>query len=122
MTDQAAERRAQALAEVNKMQTDLSACQAEIAVLRREADRAEDRIEMLIEERNTYRSTAVLYRDKLVELATAQANIGLLTRKGEEIAMTVRELAERQTPEEAQAEQESARVAVENLPAPAAAP
>lgn len=119
MTDQAADRRAQALAEVNKMQTDLTACQAEIATLRRELDRAQDRLDMVIEERNRHRHESKVYRDKLVELSAAMSNIGLLTVSAQEIMMTVKELtASDETPEQSAAEQESARQMVANLHPP----
>lgn len=115
MNDQAADRRAQALAEVNKMQTDLTACQAEISTLRRELDRAQDRLDMVVEERDRYRHESKVYRDKLVELSAAMSNIGLMTISAQEIMMTVRELTS-ETPEQAAAEQESARAAVAALP------
>lgn len=116
MNDQAADRRAQALAEINKMQTDLNACHAEIATLRRDNDRSADRVDMLVEERNRYRSEATMYRTKLVELATSMANIGILTMQAQEIMMTVKEISAKETPEESAAEQASARSAVEGLP------
>lgn len=110
MNDQAAvDRRAQALAEVTKMQQDLIVCNDEIATLRRDLDRTEDRCTLLSEERARYRNEANMYRTKLVELATSMANIGLLTMQAQEIMMTVKEISARETPEEVEAEQASAR-------------
>lgn len=102
------DRRALALAEINKMEKDLIAAQQEIVALKRSNDRCEDRIEILVRDRDEYRRAAKIYRDKLVELATSMANIGLMTIKAQEIMRTVEEMIE-ETPEETAAEQESAR-------------
>ncbi len=118
MNDTATDRRAQALAEVHKMQSDLVSCHEEIATLRRALDRETDRCVMMVEERDRYRTEASILKKKLIELARTQANIGLLTRQAEETMMTVDDLAAAETPEQAAAEQESARQAVEGLPKP----
>ena len=112
----AIERRASALAEVTKMQQDLILAHDEINSLKRDLDRVEDRVVLLTEERARYRQEAILYRTKLVELATSMANIGLLTMQAQEIMQTVKEIAAGETPQQAQAEQESAADAIANLP------
>src|SRR5260221_14245697 len=111
----AIERRASALAEVTKMQQDLILAHDEINSLKRDLDRVENRVELLTEERTRYRQEAILYRTKLVELATSMANIGLLTMQAQEIMQTVKEIVAGETPEQAQAEQESAREAGADL-------
>jgi uncharacterized coiled-coil DUF342 family protein len=109
MNDQAADRRAQAIAEVTKMQDDLGVCHKEIATLRRDLDRETDRCAMMVEERDRYRIESGVYKTKLIELARSMANIGLLTRQAEEVMMTVNELAEAETPEQAAAAVDDAR-------------
>lgn len=119
MTEQSAiDRRAQALSEITRMQEDLITANKELSIARREIDRASDRVEMLIEERDRYRSESTTYRTKLVELATAMSNIGLLTVHAQEIMQTVRELTGAETEEQARTERESAAKAIANLPRP----
>lgn len=113
----AAERRATALDEINKMQQDLIVAHDEAAGLKRELERAEDRIALLNEERDRYRRQAHVYRGKLIELATAVANIGLLTQTAQEVMKVTSELIARaETSEESRAEQDSAAEAVKRLP------
>ncbi len=112
----AVERRAAALAEVTKMQQDIILAHDEIASLKRDLDRTEDRVVLLSEERTRYRQESTLYRTKLIELATSMANIGLLTMQAQEIMQTVKEIGEGETPEQARAEQESAAAMVAALP------
>jgi len=115
--DVIANRRATALAEINKMQQDLILAHDEIATLKRDLDRADDRLVLLNEERNKFRTEAHVFRNKLIELATQMANINLLTVKATEIMTTVNALiAADQTEEETEAEQRSAAAAVANLP------
>ena len=90
------ERHAQALADIRAMHDELGECHEKIGQLRADLNRAEDRIVLLNEERDRYRSESHLFRSKLVELATQQANIGLLTVKANEIMLIVKELT---TPE-----------------------
>jgi|SRR6266404_2308141 len=111
------DRRAHALAEVHKMQQDLMLAHDEITSLKRETDRAEDRITLLTEECNRYRTESTLFRGKMIELATAMANIGLLTLQAEEIMKITKELAAAETPEQVLAEHQSAKKAIEALPA-----
>ncbi len=84
--------RIQALAEVSRMDETIATLHDKVAQLERDLGRAEDRVSLLVEERDRYRRDAFVYRDKLVELATAQANIGLLTVKAGEIMAVVADL------------------------------
>lgn len=113
----ATERRAQALAEISQMQTELIAAKKEVADMREDLHRAEDRVTIMIEERDRYRGESTVYRTKLVELATSMANIGLLTVKAQEIMMTVKLLTDGETQEHAEGETESARQMVKRLAA-----
>jgi hypothetical protein len=113
----AAERRATALDEINKMQQDLVLAHDEATSLKRELERAEDRLALVTEERDRHRRYAHIYRGKLIQLATAVANIGLLTNTAQEIMRSVNELvAKAETGEEAEAEKESAAEVVKKLP------
>jgi len=113
----AAERRATALDEINKMQQDLILAHDNVAGLKRELDHTEDRLALITEERDRYRRHAHVYRGKLIELATAVANIGLLTVSAQEIMRTVNELITKaESPEEAAAEERSAAEIVKQLP------
>ena len=86
------DRHAAALADIRQMHDELTAAHETIGQLKADLHRAEDRITLLNEERNKYRDEAHLFRDKLIELATQQANIGLLTIKAQEIVKVVNEL------------------------------
>lgn len=111
------ERRAQALVEMQNTLQDLHEQRTKVSDLERERDRLEDRITLLVDERNRFRTDAKLYQRKLTELATSMANIGLLTRTAEEIMMSVRELeASGETEEEAAAEKMSASEMIRKLP------
>lgn len=110
------EARARALAEISQMQTDIVAAHKRVEDLEREQTTLNDRIVLLINDRQAYRSEAMLYRSKLIELATSMANIGLLTQEAQKIMATVKTLGSDESPEQAAAEQESAREIVANLP------
>ncbi len=86
--------RAQALAEINKMQTDLIEAHGQIERLTRELRNQQDRVSLLMEERERFRNEARLYNKKLIELATAVSNIGLLTRTAEDVMRTIEEMEE----------------------------
>jgi len=103
--------RAQALEEINAMQRDLMLLHDEKAATERELQTAQDRVSLLIEERDRYRRDALVYRDKLVELATSMANINLMTIKATEIMQTVRELT-KETPPQTEASLEAVRAAM----------
>lgn len=109
--------RANALAEINTMQADLVEANAKIDQLQRALDQANDRLALVAEERKTYRDDSLLFRSKLIELATSMSNIGLLTTKAQEIMMTAVAIATPQTQEQAHTEQAEAAEIVRNLPA-----
>ena len=96
------DRHASALANIQQLVDDLREAHEEIAQLKADLHREEDRCALLvadkdriIEENKKDRSDAVLVRDKLVELATAMTNIGLLTIPAQEIMRTVQELTKK---------------------------
>lgn len=92
------ERHAQALADIRAMHDELNTCHETIGQLRADLHRAEDRVVLLNEERDRYRDEAHLFRSKLIELATQQTNIGLLTIKAQEIMSAVKELTDSKLP------------------------
>jgi hypothetical protein len=83
---------ATALAHITKVVTDLDEAHATIGQLRADLHHEQDRCELLAEERNRYRGEAMIFRNKLIELATKMADIGLLTVSAQEIMHTVSEL------------------------------
>ncbi|WP_130582866.1 hypothetical protein [Bradyrhizobium sp. Leo170] len=89
---------AAALANIGSMVNDLTDARAIIGQLRADLHREQDRLELLLEERNRFRSEALVFRTKLIELATAMANIGLLTTQAQSIVLTVHELDNAATP------------------------
>lgn len=126
MVENPHERRAQALAEITQMQTDLVAANERVAflesqlrdretILTREINRQEARADVAEQDRAMYRAEAHLYRGKLVELATSTANIGKLTEAAQKIAGTVNSLLTGETSEQAQEEQDSAREMVTTI-------
>jgi len=92
------ERRAAALADIQQMHDDLNEAHETIGQLRADLNRETDRCVMLAEERNRFRHDALVYRDKLVELATSMANIGLMTVSAQEIMRVAHELTDKDTP------------------------
>jgi len=88
----APERQAQAIAEVQKMHDDFSACKEECDQLKADLNRSEDRLTMVIDERNRLRRELKIYQEKLIELATAMSNIGLLTNTAQSVMASAQEL------------------------------
>lgn len=86
------DRRAAALAELTKMQSDLMTAHDDVRSMERDLAREQDRVALLIEERDRYRHEASVFRSKLIELATAMANIGLLTIQAQEILKSAQEM------------------------------
>ncbi|MGY3615710.1 hypothetical protein [Bradyrhizobium sp. USDA 10063] len=86
------DRHAKVVVNIQRMRDDLVATHEANDQLRVELQREQDKVEMLIEERNRWRAEALIFRSRLIELATAMSNIGLLTRCAEEIVCTVNEL------------------------------
>jgi len=89
------ERQAAAVEEVRAMHQTIQDQNGAIGHLRTELNRAEDRVTLLLDERNRFRKEANIYRTKLVELATAMANVGLLTNQAQSIMTSAHELIER---------------------------
>jgi len=84
-----ADRRAAALADIKQMHDDLTESQAMVLQLKADLHREEDRCVMVIEDRNRLRSENAVLRRLLVELATQQSNIALLTVKAQEVVKTI---------------------------------
>jgi len=82
---------AAALANITKMVDDLTEAQAVILQLRADLHREQDRLVMVVEERNKYRADAELLRNKLLSICTTVANIGLMTKEAEAVVMAVNE-------------------------------
>jgi len=94
----ATERRAAALAEVNYMNDALIAAKETIGQLKADLHREEDRVIMMVEERDRYRHEALRLRKLLNELTTQMTNISLLARKAEEFVREVDEMDSAATP------------------------
>lgn len=92
------DRRAGALAEIQRMHEAMTAAAEEIGQLRADLHREQDRVVMMVEERDRYRHEAVHFRKLLIELATQLSNIGLMTRKADEVMTTVDEIDQKPTP------------------------
>jgi hypothetical protein len=117
MNDDALERRAQAFAEMQDQLQELDRAKATIAELERNKGRCEDRIALLVEDRDKYRREAGVFRTKLIELATSMANISMLTQTAEQVrAAAMAIAADEQSEQQAEAEILSAAEAVKNLP------
>lgn len=87
--------RAEALARIQQTDHDLSAARETIDQLKADLAKCHNRCDILAEERNKYRAEALVFRKKLVELATSMTNIGLLTVSSQELMKTVDELTTR---------------------------
>jgi len=114
------EHRVAALAQVTQMHDDLVDANATIAQLRIDLGREQDRVTLMVEERDRYRHESIKLRKLLVELATQMANIGILTRKAEECVIVINELDASPTPDTAaidrlQASQDMEKIALKNL-------
>ena len=94
----AAERQASALMEIKQMHDELNAAKAAIAQLKADLHREEDRVIMMVEERDRYRHEALRLRKLLNELTTQMTNISLLARKAEEFVREVDEMDSAATP------------------------
>lgn len=99
------EARAKALAEIQQMESELSSAHKRLDDLEAQLARADDRMVLLCDERDRYRAEANIFRARLIELATAMSNIGLLTQKAQDIMMVVNELVGEKQP--AQTERET---------------
>jgi len=92
--DQAAE----ALAHLQQMNDALIDARDEIAQLKADLHREQDRFGMMTEERDRYRADAHTYRDLLIKLATQMASIGLMTTSAQDILQQVYELTNNHQP------------------------
>lgn len=92
MTDVTVDARAQAVADVQQLHLDFKSAQEEIAQLKADLNRERDRVTILTDERVRFRAESNIYRTKLIELATAMGNIGLLTGQAQTIMLATNEL------------------------------
>lgn len=111
-----ANRIGEAVARVQQLQTEHSLQGKTIAELNRRLEQASDRISMLSDEARAAKRDAKIYLKHLVALASAMSNIGLLTGKAQELMLTVQETIDAETPEEAEAERNSAADIISRLP------
>lgn len=88
---------ASAIATISGMRRDLADSRELIGQLKADLRAEQNKSALCDEERRLYRSEAQLLRSKLVELATLQSNIGLLTRAADEITKIVHETLEAST-------------------------
>lgn len=92
------DRRIEAIAEVKQMHDDILALRDENGQLKADLHREQDRVTLVLEERNRYRHESVQFRKLLIELATQMTNISLLTVKAQEVVRAVHELDGTETP------------------------
>lgn len=114
------ERQAGAIDEIRQLHADYADLMRKTDEDRRTIDRQADRITLLVSDLRTAQQEAKIYQRKLIRLASAMTNMSRLAADADEIMRSVQDWEE-ETPEEALAEQELARVAVANLPNAAAA-
>lgn len=121
-------RRAQALAEITKLQEDYVASQERIVQLeanlrdqetfmQRQINAEEARADIAERHLAMYRAEAHLFRSKLVQMVTTISLVRKATDEAEKIAVTINGLLGDETPEEAQQEENEAREIIANLPA-----
>jgi len=86
------DRLAEAVGDVQAMHQELVAALSEVGELRTALNRETDRVLILTEAHDRWRAEALIFRTKLIELATQMASIGLLTITAQEVIKTVNEL------------------------------
>lgn len=111
------ERQAVALDEIRQLHADYADLMAKADEDRRTIERQADRITLLVGDLRTAQQESKVYQRKLIRLASAMTNMSRLAADAEEIMRSVQEWEE-ETTEQSEAEQESARAAVANLPQP----
>ena len=94
----ATERRAAALAEVNYMNDALIAAKETIGQLKADLHREEDRVIMMVEERDRYRHEALRFRKLLMKLVIRHANAAMILEEAKEIVQEIDEIDEAPTP------------------------
>jgi len=92
------ERRAAALAEVNHMNESLLAARDLIDQLKADLHREQDRVVMMVEERDRYRHESIRFRKLLTQLATKMVNAALLMEEAKDTLTTIDEIDEGPTP------------------------
>lgn len=85
------ERRAGALAELRQLHSDFEILERKSREQERIIDRLTDRNNILLDELRTTRQHERVATNKLIRLATAMSNIGMLTHEAEEIVRSARE-------------------------------
>jgi uncharacterized coiled-coil DUF342 family protein len=85
-------RLAEAIAEVKATHEELRLAYDEIDQLRADLNKGNDRVILLDEERDRFRAEALVFRTKLIELATAMSNISLLCGKANDVVAAVYDL------------------------------
>ena len=94
----ATERRAAALAEVNHMNDSLAAAMDHIAQLKADLHREEDRVVMMVEERDRYRNESNRFRKLLLVLSTKMVNASLLMDLAKDVLVEIEEIDDAPTP------------------------
>ena len=94
----AIERRAAALAEVNHMNDALIAAKETIEQLKADLHREEDRVVMMVEERDRYRHESIRFRKLLIVLSTKMVNASLLMDTAKDVLTEIEEIDDGPTP------------------------
>jgi hypothetical protein len=92
------DRRAAALADVQQMHDDLTEAQAVILQLRADLHREQDRVIMMVEERDRYRHESIRFRRLAEKLAVKMTNAALILDEAKETVQAIDEIAEAPTP------------------------
>ena|SRR5690242_2350502 len=106
------ERRADALAELRQLHSDFEVLEKRYKDQERVIERLTDRNNLLLDELRTSRQHERVATNKLIRLATAMANIGMLSREAEEIMRSAREWQEDEAREMQEDYQSSATAVV----------
>ena len=106
------ERRADALAELRQLHSDFEVLEKRSKDQERFIERLTDRNNLLLDELRTSRQHERVATNKLIRLATAMANIGMLSREAEEIVRSAREWHEDEAREMQEDYQSSATAVV----------
>jgi hypothetical protein len=109
------ERQALALDEIRQLHAAYADLLRKTDEDRRTIDRQADRIALLVADLRTAQQEGKVWQRKLIRLASAMSSMSRLAQDADEIMRSVVDWVD-ETPEEAQAEQESAQQAVANLP------
>lgn len=89
---------ADALVQVNKMHNDLNDANAAIQQLRADLHREQDRVAMMVEERDRYRHESVRFRKLLIQQSTKMVNAALILEAAKDTLMEVEEIDAGDTP------------------------